>query len=527
MFVLCLALIGYFVVFNQVEKAPHANAWVGRMDNQASSVIGQVDFDSILANKGGAVSSSTLNRPRGVWEEDGRLAVSDWMNNRVLIWDSVPTTSNPSADVAIGQANLTSGAENRGGAVGANTLAQPGGISGGGGKFIVSDNANNRVLIFNGLPTQNNQSADLVLGQSSFSTNSYVSPTASSMSVPEDVWTNGEKVIVADRSNNRVLIWNSMPTQNGQAADTVVGQVDFTSNLSNQGGSAAANTLNLPNGVSSDGTKLFIADTSNTRVLIYNHIPTSNNHPADVVVGQPSFTDISPNQGLVHPEAYTYGPDGSPQRVYSEGTRLYVCDKGNQRILIYNTIPTENNASADAVFGQPDFVSSGANTGADGISSPRSIFAGATQFYVTDRTYHRVLVFKLAPENISVSINNGAQETEEDVVNLSLGATGAYQMAVSNNPGFTSTLNNKSSSWESADTSAWEDYSGEKEWLLDDGPGEKTIYVKFRDYALFESPVTTATIQYSPVFTPTPTPTANPSDAAISQSVSVLPETGY
>lgn len=455
-------------------------AWIGRMDNQASSVIGQVNFDAVEANQGKAVGPDTLSRPRGVWEGDGRLAVSDWMSHRVLIYNTIPTANNPSADVVIGQQNFTSSSSNQGGSVEANTLSQPGGLSGGGGKFLVSDNANNRILVFNGLPTANNTSADLVIGQPDFTSNSYTSPTASSMSIPEDVWTNGQKVIVADRSNNRVLIWNSMPTTNGQPADAVVGQPDFTSNLINQGGAAAANTLNLPNGIASDGTKLFIADSSNSRVLIYNQIPTSNNVAADVVVGQPNFTDTSVNQGLAHPEAYTLGGDGSPQRIYSEGVRLYVCDKGNQRILIYNTIPTENNASADAVFGQPDFVSSGINTGPGGISSPRSIFAGSTKFYVTDRGYNRVLVFKLAPEDTSILINNGASTTNEHNVMLTLTAVGAKEMIISNNASFSG--------------ANWEPYATSEEWDLASGNSIKTVYAKFRDYAQFESATISASI---------------------------------
>jgi len=451
------------------------------MDNQASSVIGQVDFNGILPNQGGAVGPNTNNRPRGVWEGDGHLAISDWMNNRILIFNTIPTASNPSADVVIGQLNFTSSSPNQGGAVAANTLSQPGGIYGGGGKFLVTDNANNRVLIFNGIPTENNASAEIVIGQPNFNSNSYSGTTAATMHIPEDVWANGEKVVVADRSNNRIMIWNSLPTANGQPANVVVGQPDFTSNLPNQGGSAGASTLNLPNGVASDGTRLFIADSGNSRVLIFNHLPTTNNQSADVVVGQENFTSTTPNQGLGHPEAYTIGPDESPQRLYSEGTRLYVCDKGNQRILIYNTVPTQNNASADAVFGQPDFVSSGAKTGSGGILSPRSIFAGSTQFYVTDRSYHRVLVFKLAPEGTSVLINDGASITNSHSVTLTIAATGAKEMMISNSPDFSGAF--------------WEQYATSKEWDLAAGNSIKTVFAKFRDWGNFESSVVSASIE--------------------------------
>jgi WD40 repeat protein len=47
--------------------------------------------------------------------------------------------------------------------------------------------------------------------------------------------------------------------------------------------------------VSSDGVRLFVTDLGYNRVLIWNSIPTQNNQPADVVVGQPDFTSLSPS----------------------------------------------------------------------------------------------------------------------------------------------------------------------------------------------------------------------------------------
>ena len=43
-----------------------------------------------------------------------------------------------------------------------------------------------------------------------------------------------------------------------------------------------------------------------------------------------------------------------PRFALSDGTRLFVADGGNDRVLIYNTIPTQNAAAADVILGQPD-----------------------------------------------------------------------------------------------------------------------------------------------------------------------------
>ena len=93
---------------------------------------------------------------------------------------------------------------------------------------------------------------------------------------------------VADTDNNRVLIWLTLPRSNNQPADVVVGQADFTHNTTSV--PPTQTSLRGPSGVWISNGKLFIADAQDNRILIYNRIPTSNKAPADVVVGQTSFT---------------------------------------------------------------------------------------------------------------------------------------------------------------------------------------------------------------------------------------------
>src|ERR1035438_9238838 len=45
-----------------------------------------------------------------------------------------------------------------------------------------------------------------------------------------------------------------------------------------------------------------------------------------------------------------------PQGVWIQNGRLYVADTGNNRVLIYNQIPTSNGAAANVVLGAPDFT---------------------------------------------------------------------------------------------------------------------------------------------------------------------------
>lgn len=135
---------------------------------------------------------------------------------------------------------------------------------------------------------------------------------------------------------------------NNQPASLVVGQADFTSKNTtasqtiSPGPSAAA--------VSSTG-KLAVSDANANRVLIYNAVPTTNGAPANVVVGQPNFSSTTAGTSASQ-IGQCYGTAFSP-----DGTKLLVSDFGNNRVLIFNTIPTTNGASADVVLGQPNFTS--------------------------------------------------------------------------------------------------------------------------------------------------------------------------
>ena len=131
--------------------------------------------------------------------------------------------------------------------------------------------------------------ASLVLGQPDFiSTNRSLSATG--LRAPTGVATDGKILVVSDTDNNRVLIWNSLPKSNGQPADVVIGQADFTHNATSS--PPTQTSMRGPEGVWLSNGKLFVADTQDNRILIYNKVPTSNNAAADVVIGQPNFTSF-------------------------------------------------------------------------------------------------------------------------------------------------------------------------------------------------------------------------------------------
>ena len=54
-------------------------------------------------------------------------------------------------------------------------------------------------------------------------------PSATAMYAPRGVWLDDERFIVCDSGNHRVLIWNGVPTTDEAPADIVLGQPDFDS----------------------------------------------------------------------------------------------------------------------------------------------------------------------------------------------------------------------------------------------------------------------------------------------------------
>jgi uncharacterized protein (TIGR03437 family) len=88
------------------------------------------------------------------------------------------------------------------------------------------------------------------------------------MSLPRYAFSDGTRLFVADGGNDRVMVWNSMPTQSGQPADAILGEPDeFSDNTGqNPDGSDAFQT---PVSLAFDGLNLYVGDTFNRRVVVY------------------------------------------------------------------------------------------------------------------------------------------------------------------------------------------------------------------------------------------------------------------
>ena len=408
-----LQVLTFILLFSFILPAP-ASAYTTNMN--ASIVVGSSNFTSLGSGTGPAIIGAAV---RGIMvDPNGRLIVGDTTLNRILIWNQVPTANGASADLVIGQANFTSISANRGGSIAANTLSGPVGVFSDGNKLFVDDRVNNRILIWNTFPTTNGQAADVVVGNSNFTTKATATCNATTFSDPYGIWVAQGKLFIADRVFNRILIYNSIPTANGASADTVVGQQDLTTCSSLAISAQSFSDARYPV-VDSNG-RLFVADNARKRVLIWNSIPTTNFVSADVVVGQADFT--SSETGV------TASRFGTIAGVYSNGNRLFISDS-NARVLIFNTIPSANNASADIVLGQSSFTGSADNGGGSRSASgfkaslALNLFEYQNKLLAIDEGNQRVLIFDNIVKKPGLSLNNSPEGAPDNKTRLKGRAT--------------------------------------------------------------------------------------------------------
>ncbi len=219
---------------------------------------------------------------------------------------------------------------------------------------------------------------------------------------PRGIYVADNKLFVSDTGQNRIFIWNSIPKATFQEPDIILGQQKVDATRRNSGGNTTASTLHYSSGIWSDGKRLIVADAWNHRVLIWHTHPKTNAQPADVVLGQPDFISNLPNiKGIgSDPTAQTLN---WPYGVFSDGKSLWVADTGNRRILYYNVIPKNSFAPADRVIGKPDFNTRD-YTNEDPIWPYSVKINSKGQMAVADTQFYRVMIWN----NKNQAFNNPA-----------------------------------------------------------------------------------------------------------------------
>jgi sugar lactone lactonase YvrE len=409
-----IALLVVFALFATLIAPPYrlyAVALDAATDTDADVVTGQVDFVTRLNED----PTQQFNAPTGIAVGDYNngapgvfSAVADRDNNRVLLYDltgmgpalvdndgGAQNDNLPTTPVAVfGQTSLaviTPGTTQT-------TLRSPAGVAiaplttaTGTPSVYVADTGNNRVVRFDlttGFPAIGDSvNAQLVLGQTAFS-NGTPGSGLGQMSAPQGVAVDTtNRVFVADTGNNRVLIFNN-PTTNGQAAIAFLGGTVGT----------ALNQLNTPTGVAVDAAgNLYVADTGNHRVLRFS---------PPFITGMAATKIFGSAAGVAGTSATALrGPTGV---AVDSLNNVYIADKGNNRVLLFRQTATDSDLTADKVFGQANFTTSTANRGlaapdfntlnepsavATNPNRPASPLTDYRDLFVADTINHRALQY--------------------------------------------------------------------------------------------------------------------------------------
>jgi WD40 repeat protein len=262
------------------------------------------------------------------------------------------------------------------------------------GRLFVTDRGNNRILIYNHRPLSAPAKADTVVGQEAFY-RSLPGLSDNRLRLPESLCVAGVKLIVADSGNNRVLIWNSIPLTDGEAADIVLGQEDFESNTTLYPPTAAS--LNFPTAVWSDGNTLIVLDAGNNRILIWNSLTgLLSGDDADTVIGQKDFTSNEANMGLAEPSEYTLHFAAEGGGLYANGAQIFVTDSANHRLLIWD-FPLTTEQAASGLIGQNDYNLADPYRGKTGVNTllkPTGVYQFYRQLIITDTGNNRYLIFE-------------------------------------------------------------------------------------------------------------------------------------
>ncbi len=409
-----------------------------------SRVIGQ-DSTTIKNGNPNLVEGREFDLPEGLALDTSTnppaLYVTDTVNNRVLGFKNAVSFANgKTADVVLGQPDFATTLPVASGKLTGAALSEPTGIVvDAKGNVYVVDSGNNRIVRFPRPFAQTGaQTADLVIGQTSFTANganqggiSASTVNLTTASGPLDSYPAFDasgNLWVADAGNNRILRFNaaSLGAQTpvlGPAADLVLGQPDFVtgtytpSTVSSPLLSLTA--INTPTGVAFDTAgRLFVDESIASRpgrILMWT---------SPFYIGEPAARILGVDTSNPPPPAVSeFQLNVGPGNLFAVGNSIAVTDTFNNRILVFPPVeqwtPGTTYQAATEVAGQPDFSSGSANAGnstagPDGFSLPgAAVFSGGL-LYVADSLNNRVVVM---PQN-GAAFGPATMVLGQDLLNL-------------------------------------------------------------------------------------------------------------
>jgi YVTN family beta-propeller protein len=213
--------------------------------------------------------------------------------------------------------------------------------------------------------------------------------SAASFDIPQGLWSDGTNLYVSDSQNNTI---RKVVIATG-AVTTIAGQPGQSTFFADGTGTAAR--LFLPAGIWGDGANLYIADTGNNRIRKMN-LSTL----AVTTLAGSSLTGIVDGTGAAAQFAGVFG-------LWGDGTNLYVTEKGRGFIrkvgIATGTVTTIAGRDPAGFYGADDGRGSVAQ-----FNTPVSIWGDGNSLYVADQTNQaiRKLTLSLPAPVLTAAVPN-------------------------------------------------------------------------------------------------------------------------
>ena len=306
--------------------------------------------------------SGVFDHPSGLATNGTNLLLMDRVNNRILVWKTAPTSGTSSPDFVLCQQNMTTTAS--GSALNqcnwpSDAVVTPD------NKLLVADSDNNRILVWNSMPTSSGASASFAID---LGTDAW----------PWGIWSDGKKVVASLTGKSQLRFWNTFPNSGADAASFTIS-------------GSSTSCIGTPRGITSDGTRLLVGEHNSKcddvkspngqAVEAVTHVfltwPTSssatpNYHLKEWGVG--TFDAATNKSYLVFmrnlhefPSDLTTKTDGTP---IATGTPFDGGDGGDVALANGYTYVTEYNGNRVAVF-----------KGIPSAKAKADFFLGSTGYY--------------------------------------------------------------------------------------------------------------------------------------------------
>ena len=265
------------------------------------------------------------------------------------------------------------------------------------------DRFNNRLLVYDISPEtlEPYPDASVTIGQPDFeSTLRGTAANRTMLSASAAIDEQNQRLFLADPPNHRVLLFDIHPDRlrNDPDAYAVIGQDGFDSQV--MGGGPSGMMMPMSVAYDPDYKRLFVSDSGNNRVLVYNADPDDPDamKQAVAVMGQADFQGRAPRESLdqLKPEGLAYD---------WRHHRLFISEDLNHRIMVYDAHPDRigGDTRAIAAIGQPDMFSTHPAVSRTRLAMPRvSVDSLSQKMYVSEGypAGNRISVWDISPENL-------------------------------------------------------------------------------------------------------------------------------